>query len=102
MYDFGCKNAEDMYYKELAEGVRHFKEEGGREIMCQAVEDYAARKAQEAAEEAVKKTAIKTAIEEGIAYDIDKEKIFVRVCDKYGISRDVAEEIYEKCQAVEV
>lgn len=30
MHDFGCKEAKDMYYPELAKGVRHFKEEGGR------------------------------------------------------------------------
>ncbi len=30
MHDFGCKEAEDMYYPKLAKGVRYFKEEGGR------------------------------------------------------------------------
>ena len=30
-----------MYYPELAKGVKHFKEEGGRERMCEAVEKYA-------------------------------------------------------------
>lgn len=94
MYDFGCKNAEDMYYPELAKGVKHFKEEGGREVMCQAVEEYAAKKAIE--------VAIKTAIEEGIVYGIDKERILLRVCGKYGISKEQAEEIYESCLVVEV
>ena len=41
MHDFGCKEAKDMYYPELAKGVKHFKEEGGREKMCEAVENYA-------------------------------------------------------------
>ncbi len=41
MRDFKCKNAKDMYYPELAEGVKHFKEEGGRGTMCEAVERYA-------------------------------------------------------------
>ena len=41
MYDFGCKESRDMYYPELAKGVRHFKEEGGRKRMCEAVEKYA-------------------------------------------------------------
>ena len=94
MYDFGCKNAEDMYYEELAKGVKHFKEEGEREVMCQAVEEYAAKKAIE--------VAIKTAIEEGIVYGIDKERILLRVCGKYGISKEQAEEIYENCLVVEV
>ncbi len=41
MRDFKCKNAKDMYYPELAEGVRYFKEAGGRESMCELVEQYA-------------------------------------------------------------
>ncbi len=41
MHDFGCKEAKDIYYPVLAKGVRHFKEEGGRERMCEAVEQYA-------------------------------------------------------------
>lgn len=43
MHDFGCKESKDIYYSELAKGVKHFKEEeGGRKIMCEAVEKYAA------------------------------------------------------------
>ena len=42
MHDFGCKESKDIYYLELAKGVKHFKEEeGGRKIMCEAVEKYA-------------------------------------------------------------
>jgi hypothetical protein len=41
MHDFGCKDSKDIYYPELAKGVKHFKEEGGRKIMCEAVEKYA-------------------------------------------------------------
>ena len=38
--DFGCKESKDIYYPELANGVKHFKEEeGGRKIMCEAVEN---------------------------------------------------------------
>ena len=37
-----------MYYPELAKGVKHFKEEGGRERMCEAVEKYAEQKAESA------------------------------------------------------
>lgn len=46
MHDFGCKEAKDMYYPELARGMRHFKEEGGRKKMCEAVEKYAEQKAE--------------------------------------------------------
>lgn len=42
MHDFGCKESDSMYYPELAKGVKHFKEEeGGRKVMCEAVEKYA-------------------------------------------------------------
>jgi hypothetical protein len=41
IHDFGCKDSKDIYYPELAKGVKHFKEEGGRKIMCEAVERYA-------------------------------------------------------------
>ena len=42
MHDFGCKESKDIYYLELAKGVKHFKEEeGGRKIMSEAVEKYA-------------------------------------------------------------
>lgn len=45
MHDFGCKEAKDLYYPELAKGVKHFKEEeGGRKALCEAVEKYADRK----------------------------------------------------------
>ena len=29
MHDFGCKESKDIYYPELAKGVKHFKEEEG-------------------------------------------------------------------------
>ncbi|MCM1342979.1 MAG: hypothetical protein NC305_13875, partial [Lachnospiraceae bacterium] len=49
MHDFGCRESKDMYYSELAKGVKHFKEEeGGRKAMCEAVERYADRKAENA------------------------------------------------------
>ena len=102
MYDFACKDSKDMHYPELAEGVKHFKEEGGRELMCEAVEAYAAKKAEEAAkkaaEEAAKKAAeeaaIKTTIEDAVSYGIEKERILEKVTQKYGISRETAEELY--------
>ena len=48
MHDFGCKNSKDIYYQELAEGVKHFKEEGGRKVMCESVEKYGDRRAEKA------------------------------------------------------
>ncbi len=38
-HDFNCKNADDMYFKPFADGVRHFKEtKEGREVMSEAME----------------------------------------------------------------
>ncbi len=51
LHDFGCKESKDMYYPELAKGVRHFKEEGGRKRMCEAVESYAKSYAEKYAEQ---------------------------------------------------
>lgn len=40
MHDFRCTNAVDMFYQELAESVRHFKEtEGGQNQVCKAMEE---------------------------------------------------------------
>lgn len=50
VHDFACKESKDMYYPELAKGVKHFKEEGGRRRMCEAVEEYAKEYAKEYAE----------------------------------------------------
>lgn len=48
MEDFYQKNSENMHYKALADGVRHFKEnEEGRGTMCEAVEKYAKEYADE-------------------------------------------------------
>jgi hypothetical protein len=53
VHDFRCSNADDMYYSQLADGVRYYKEsEGGKEKMCEAVERYAEKKATERVREA--------------------------------------------------
>lgn len=52
MHDFGCKESKDMYYPELAKGMRHFKEEGGRRAMSEIVERYAEKYAEQKVESA--------------------------------------------------
>ena len=48
MHDFGCRRASDMFYTELAKQVKYYKEtEGGREIMCKAVDDLAEKRAED-------------------------------------------------------
>ena len=40
MHDFSCTSADDMYYRELADKVRYFKEdEKGLNTMCKVIED---------------------------------------------------------------
>jgi len=69
MHDFGCRESKDMYYSELAKGVKHFKEEeGGRKAMCEAVERYAEKKA-------VEERNIITKIVGALAADKDNETI---------------------------
>ena len=47
-HDFNCKNADDIYYKPLADGVRHFKEtEEGRDAMCESFNKLADKVADE-------------------------------------------------------
>lgn len=86
MHDFSCKKSKDMYHKELADGVKHFKEEGGRSMVCEAVEEYAEKKAKEAA--------IKEAIKAGFAYGADKEDVITRVNREFGIAIEEAEKLY--------
>ena len=52
MQDFHQTDPDNMHYKELSQGVRHFKEvEEGRDSMCEAVQEYAKEYAEERAAE---------------------------------------------------
>ncbi len=45
MHDFGYSRVSDMFYKELVDQVKYYKEtERGREIMCKAVDDLAEKR----------------------------------------------------------
>jgi len=94
MHDFNCKKSKDMYHKELADGVKHFKEEGGKKMVCDAVEEYAKRKADEVAKEVARKVAIKETIKSGIAYGVDKDNIITRLYTEFGIMPEEAETLY--------
>ena len=51
-HDFNCREADDIFYKPFADGVRHFKEtKEGREIMCESFERLADKVAEERAEQ---------------------------------------------------
>ena len=52
MQDFHQTDPDNMHYKELSQGVRHFKEvEEGRDTMCEAVQEYAKEYANDYANE---------------------------------------------------
>ena len=52
MHDFHAKSSDDMNFKELAEGVHHFKEtEEGRDVMCESVKNYAIKYGEELVEQ---------------------------------------------------
>lgn len=86
MHDFRCKKAKNMYHKELADSMKHFKEEGWRNMVCEAVEEYAKKKAEAAA--------IEAAIKAGISYRTDKKIILQKVNEMYGITKEEAEQLY--------
>ena len=51
-HDINCREADDIFYKPFADGVRHFKEtKEGREIMCESFERLADKVAEERAEQ---------------------------------------------------
>lgn len=78
MQDFREKNPECMYYTELAESVKHFKEkEGGREEMSEIVERYINERVEERVEERVKECVeerVKECVEERVKERVEKEK----------------------------
>lgn len=88
MHDFACRSADDMNYKELADGVRYFKEEGGRLVMCDAVKEYAKEYAQE---ERMRET-VASYLELGAGRD----KTVLRLQEKYNLSKDEAEKKYNE------
>lgn len=52
MNDFHQTDPDNMHYEELAQGVKHFKDlEEGREIMCEAVQEYAEKYAEKYGEQ---------------------------------------------------
>ena len=57
MHDFKCPDPEKMYYYEIAERVKFIKEsEGGKDKMCEIMEELNRKAAKEAAKKATKRT----------------------------------------------
>ena len=64
MHDFSTPNADEMYYSELAEKVRFYKQdEKGVETMCQIVEEYGNERAAEALKQGIQQGQEQKAIE---------------------------------------
>lgn len=63
-------------------------------MVCEAVEEYAKRKADEVAKEVAKETSVKTTIEDAVSYGMSKEQILLKVTEKYGIEMNEAEKLY--------
>ena len=65
VHDFGCVRAADMYNEILKKQVHYFKEtEGGREVVCQIVEDAAIKIADRIAEERAAQKVIESKVED--------------------------------------
>ncbi len=94
--DFKCKEAEEMHYAELAKGVKHFKEEGGRARMCKAVEEYAKEYAKEYAVEYAEEVRVQTTVEIAIECGNSKEGVIALLMKKFSLDRKTAEMYYEK------
>ncbi len=112
MHDFRCTSYEDMFYSELAQPVKYFKEtEGGKKIMGSAFEELAQKVGQkigeriavEIAEEKAKEIAEERAKEmaEEKAKEMAEEKAKEMAEEKAKemaevIAKDIAEKIAEK------
>ena len=63
IHDFRCTDAEDMYYGQLADKVKYYKEtKGGCNAMCKMMEDMRKEAAEAAAKEAAMEKATETAM----------------------------------------
>lgn len=84
MHDFRCTKSKDIHFKELADGVKHFKEtEEGREIMCDAFERLAEEIAAERAAESkiiAETEAVKNLMEE-TKWSIQKAMEVLKISD---------------------
>jgi len=68
MQDFFCKDPREMHYKVLSDRAGYFKKDKeGVDTMCKLMEDYADKRARQAAEAAAKEAAEKAARERSIS-----------------------------------
>lgn len=81
IHDFKCKKSSDIHYKELADGVKHFKEtREGRDIMCDAFEKLADERA-----EIIRLDAIKNNLQnlmDSSKIDLEEAMNILKIADK--------------------
>ena len=84
MHDFECKSSKDIFYPELAKGVKHFKEEGGRKVMCEAVEKYAKSYAEQYADRKAldKQTEMIQNLMESMKWTAEQAMAALKISDK--------------------
>jgi len=107
MHDFREKKVENMYNKELADSVRHFKKKGDGKVMSSKWDEFVKDMQKEAVKEAMEKAERKlekekkeasllATVTSGIAYGVEKEQIIERLCKEFKLTNSAAEKKYEK------
>jgi hypothetical protein len=86
IHDFKCKQSKDMYYPELADGVRHFKEGGGNGVMCELVEKFGSECKIEGRIEGEIKATIETYNELGV----ELETVITKITKKFNLTEEAA------------
>ena len=79
MHDFYCSNPNDMYNKILADRVAHFKNKKEGEIEMCAIMDKIANE-----------IAINSIIEEYQYLGLSKDKVIIRIAEKYSLTENEA------------
>ncbi len=95
MHDFHCKKADDIHNPALAKSVRHFKEEGGRAEMCEAVQRYADEREERGEKRGEKRGEIRGAIRMALKLKASKESIIEELQNEHKISKEEAMREYD-------
>jgi hypothetical protein len=82
IHDFKCKKSKDMYYAELADGVKHFKEEGGNGNMCELVENFV--------QEREKESKIEATIVTSKKYGATIDEVIKNIIDEFNLTEEEA------------
>ena len=85
MHDFRCTSSIDMFYDVLNRGMHHFKEtEGGRTIVCKAIETYG------------EQMALETRIENALKMIARGKLTLEEIAEDSGLSLEKVKELADK------